>query len=199
MNEILKNKKIRLAIILFIVVSAIVVILAIVNYIVKNNTKEVSKEYYTDPISGEQITDSRVQTGGPQTNTKDSSIVGINQLVDQGIASDEAKDIRSLITNYLEKNNIQFNTISFYKDSYRKISKDSEIPEIYTAKFALDNDTSRNLYLKRVSKGYMNYELYLYTDEEVKNEVSDLKFCSVLVCPPEVPEGGNAVDSNYNG
>jgi hypothetical protein len=199
MNEILKNKKIRLAIILFIVVSAIVVILAIVNYIVKNNTKEVSKEYYTDPISGEQITDSRVQTGGPKTNAKDSSIVGINQLVDQGIASDEAKDIRSLITNYLEKNNIQFNTISFYKDSYLKISKESETPEIYIAKFALDNDTSRNLYLKRVSKGYMNYELYLYTDEELKNEVDNLKFCSVLVCPPEVPEGGNAVDSNYNG
>lgn len=199
MNEILKNKKIRLIIILFMVVSVIIVILAIVNYIIKNNTKEISKEYYTDPISGEQITDSRVQTGGPQTNTKDSSIVGINQLVDQGIASDEAKDIRSLITNYLEKNNIQFSTISFYKDSYRKISKESETPEIYTAKFALDNDISRNLYLKRVSKGYMNYELYLYSDEGLKNEVNNLKFCSVLVCPPEIPEGGNIVDSNYDG
>lgn len=197
-NTILSNKKITVPIMIFSIVCAVVIILAVINHIQSNTQTQISREPYIDPISGEEIYDPNLQTGGPQSNPNEPPIIGINQLIDRGITKEQVNDIKRIISSYYKENKKEdVVSISYYKNSYKNISKDDS-QRINSIKFAINNDQSKNIYMKIIRYSVDKYDILLYSDEQLQNEVYKYNFCSVLVCKPEVPTN-NSLPEDYAG
>lgn len=176
-RDLLKNKKIVLTISIFILISIIVIVWAILNSInsSKNNTTS-SPKTEKDKATGQTIT----TFSGYKAN--DIMYIGFDILLDSGVTSNQIQDLKNQIKEYGKTVISNLERISYYKNSYTRISKSS--PVTHSLKFALNND-KKDIYVKIISKGVDNYEIHLYDDEAMINEVKKYSFCSALACPPK--------------
>ena len=187
----MNKKRLTIPIIIFLSASIIMIVAAIffrINQL--QNTPRSTPEESFDKASGEMIT---TFTGFSSNDYGGIMFVNINWLLERGMLSKTVDDIKQMMYDHSKKNNNYIKRVSVYKDGYKRASQ-----KVNTIKIAINND-EKDMYIKEVLKGYENYELYLYSDEEMKNEIANYKFCSVLSCPPEIPKDLKVIDSNYDG
>lgn len=179
-STLLANKKIFIPATLFLAISIFVIILSIISFVNRPNNADIGKPIsYIDEITGEKVeTTSGVSSGSP-VDKNTPAVMGTKQLLDKGIPKSTLKDLNFAITEYMDKSNLEKTKISYYKDSYKRISK---TPMAYSIKIALNN-AQKILYGKIIYKGIDNYEISLHDDEAMKNQVHSFSYCSPISCP----------------
>ncbi|MDO4872079.1 MAG: hypothetical protein Q4A27_01445 [bacterium] len=189
LKQLLKNKKIALSVAIFTLISAIVIMMAIWNHI-RISSQRTSAETQVDQASGDSLA---VGTGGGVGGQKQEVLtLGIDNLLKRGMQSKAVKDSTDMIKYYGEKNNIKIERISYYKNSYSKISTD---PTTFKFKIALNTD-QKDLWEKVIVKGVSNYELYLYEDEKMENQVGEFKYCDINICSTSTPTPHSELNTN---
>lgn len=174
-RDLLKNKKVVLAISIFAFASAVVIILAIFNTLNKPSTEEKS----TPETSYDKATEQTITTFSGY-KADDVMYVGFNNLLESGLTSNQVYDLKAQLKEYGKESLSKLERISYYHKSYLRESSTT-----YSMKFALNND-EKDVYAKLITKNVDdNYEIHLYSDEKMTKEVKNYSFCSVLVCPVE--------------
>lgn len=169
------------------------IFLAIFQIINRNTSPENNIEI--DPASGEKI----AFTGYAPYNGNGVLWIGFEELNTKGMTKSLTDDVKKIIQEYAKYDwKKELKRVSLYKNSYSFENPENDTNNYYKLKFAL-NINEKDVYMRITLRGYDNYEIKLYNDENYSSELKTLDYCSVLVCPPEVPEGSNVVNNNYDG
>lgn len=168
--NLLKNKKVLVPAIIFSVISLVMIAIAVWSTISKNMKEPISRESYIDQISGEEIYDPRLTTGGPPSNPYEPPLIGAPQLIEEHFTLDQILSIRRAVALYYkESKNEEVKMTSYYKDSLQ--SNMDNTYYIRKIKLAINNDQSKNIFVKLVVKGIEKHEVVLYEDENFNKEV----------------------------
>lgn len=184
-RDILKNKKIVIAISIFILMSVFAII---ASFFFNSQKKEKSSEPSSpttevDPASGKTIT---LFTGAQGDD--DVLWIGLPEMSNKGLPYSAEENVKKIFREYMKYDKKEdLNRVSLYKGSHLFVENPSG-SSYHTMKFAINTD-KEDVYMKVTLNGVENYSMELFSDKEMTDKLREMSYCSVLACPEVIPEG----------
>lgn len=186
MKEIFKNKKIILTVIFFIIISIIMIVLAVISLLnrPKQSSNAPTKSY--DQASQKEIT----TFTGYTPNVKEPMYAGFEKFY-HGYEWNAFTKFQDMMNEFAKKESgNKYDRISLYKDSLNHQKKEG-INIWITFKIAINND-QKDYYVKIDKKSYFNYDIILYNDKDMKDEVYKYHYCDPSVCKDDKAKNNKA-------
>lgn len=139
--------KITIAIVAFVILSAIAITLTIIQQNSKQSSDQNTSKTYTDPGSGETIIESN---NGPTTASGEAPttpiFLGFSQLIDKGLSVNQVELIKSSLSTYSSKQNAQFKEVSLNVSTIKRIQPaDDNAPD--ALEFSIKTDRTNDYFV----------------------------------------------------